>query len=240
MKTILLTLSLSLSVTLLFPQMENSAFTETGRGASFAFVTDYQALGVNPANLGFGNRCDKQFTLGLGQFGLSFYSEAFTRDQLIDAITDVEDELSLEEKTDIGKAFANSDYSINLHANLFGFAVNTEKAGNFAFGVNFRASFYSNFNSVGANQLFNGYIDPYFDTWRVQNEDGTTSDIENGGPTSDRIDDIILGISTNPQFAANLYSGTRLKAMAFTEYNFGYGRHVYENDNISIYAGAGL
>jgi len=94
MKTTLLTIALIFSVILVFPQMENSAFTETGRGASFAFVTDYQALGVNPANLGFGNRYDKQFTLGLGQFGLSFYSEAFTRD-LMYALRDDRPNISL-------------------------------------------------------------------------------------------------------------------------------------------------
>ena len=35
-----------------FGQIENSSFTATGRGAATTFVTDYQALGINPANLG--------------------------------------------------------------------------------------------------------------------------------------------------------------------------------------------
>ncbi|MEM9052209.1 MAG: hypothetical protein AAGC47_09180, partial [Bacteroidota bacterium] len=84
MKSKLLLFSFFLSSSIAFSQMENASFTETGRGASFAFVTDYQALGINPANLGFGNRYDKQYTLGLGQFGVSLYSEAFTRSQLIE------------------------------------------------------------------------------------------------------------------------------------------------------------
>lgn len=240
MKIQLFTLFFSFSSLFSFAQTENAAFTEAGRGASFAFVTDYQALGINPANLGFGNRYGKQFTLGLGQFGVSLYSEAFTRSQLMEAITDVEGDLSLEEKAEAGLDFANSDYSLDFYTNLFGFAVNTENAGNFAFSINFRANYYSTFNAVGANQLFNGYIDPYFSTWQVQNDDGTTSLIPNGGASSDRIDDVLLGIANNPQFASDLYSDSRLKAMAFTEYNFGYGRHVYENEDISIYAGAGI
>jgi hypothetical protein len=52
-------------------QMENAAFTETGRGASFAFLSDYQALGINPANLGIGNRYNKKYTLGILRAGAS-------------------------------------------------------------------------------------------------------------------------------------------------------------------------
>jgi hypothetical protein len=240
MKTRLLFIAFAFMSIAGFSQMENAAFTETGRGASFAFVTDYQALGVNPANLAFGNRYDKKYTVGFAQFGLSFYSEAFTRDQLIDAIGNVDGNLTTSEKQQAGIDFANSDYSLDLYTNLFGFAVNTEKAGYFALSVNLRTSYYSTFNETGANQLFNGYIDPYFDQWEVQNPDGTTSIIPNGGANSDRLDDVILGIASNPQFASTLYSGTRLKAMAFTELNFGYGRNVYESEDISVNAGVGL
>jgi len=220
--------------------MENASFTETGRGASFAFVTDYQALGINPANLALGNRYNKKYTLGLGQVGLSFYSEAFTKEQLIDGITDVDGSLTVAEKQQAALDFADSDYSVNLFSNLFGFAVNTENAGYFAVSLNLRTSFYSTFNDVGASQLFTGYIDPYFDQWEVRNEDGSTSIIENGGADSDRLDDVILGIASNPQFASDLYRDSRLKAMAFTELNFGYGRNVYESEDISINAGVGV
>lgn len=220
--------------------MENASFTETGRGASFAFVTDYQALGINPANLALGNRYNKKYTLGLGQVGLSFYSEAFTKEQLIDGITDVDGSLTVAEKQQAALDFADSDYSVNLFSNLFGFAVNTENAGYFAVSLNLRTSFYSTFNDVGASQLFTGYIDPYFDQWEVRNEDGSTSIIDNGGADSDRLDDVILGIASNPQFASDLYRDSRLKAMAFTELNFGYGRNVYESEDISINAGVGV
>jgi len=220
--------------------MENAAFTETGRGASFAFVTDYQALGINPANLALGNQYDRKYTLGLGQIGLSFYSEAFTKEQLLDGISDLDGSLTLAEKEQAGIDFADSDYSINLFTNLFGFSVNTENAGSFAVSLNLRTSYYSSFNETGANQLFNGYLDPYFDQWEVQNGDGTASIIPNGGANSDRIDDVIVGIASNPKFASDLYRDTRLKAMAFTELNFGYGRHIYESDDISVYGGVGV
>lgn len=222
--------------------MENAAFTETGRGASFTFVTDYQALGINPANLGFGNRYDKKYTLGIGQAGASLYSEGFTKEQLWQGITDIEGDLTLEEKQQAGLDFASSDYSLNFFVTALGFSINTENAGNFAFAVNVRGSYFSTFNSTGASQLFNGYLDPYFDQWEVQDDDGNTSVIPNGGPNSDRINDVILGFASadSVRLASDLYRDSRVKAMAFTEFNFGYGRHVYETDEISIYAGVGL
>lgn len=237
----LLTISCALICTITaIAQTENAAFTETGRGASFAFATDYHALGINPANLALGNRYNKKYTLGLGQVGLSFYSEGFTRDQLIDGIRNVDDGMTLEQKQQAGTDFANTDYSLNIYTNLLGFAVNTENAGSFAVSLNFRGNYYSKFNSAGANQLFNGYLDSYFNTWEVQNDDGTTSEIPNGGAGSERLEDVVLGSSTNPQLASDLYRDTQIKAMAFTELNLGYGRQIYETDDLSIYGGVGL
>jgi hypothetical protein len=222
-------------------QMENAAFTETGRGASHSFATDYHALGINPANIGLGNRYGKKFTLGLGQVGTSLYSEAFTREQLWQGITGVEEELTVAEKRQAGLDFAGSDYSLSLYATIFGFAVNTD-IGNFAFSMNLRGSYFSNFNAEGASQLFNGFVDPYFDTWRVQDSDGNISEIPNGGPNSDQIENVILGFASadSVRLASDLYRDSRLKAMAFMEYNLGYGRNVYEGDDVSIYAGVGL
>ena len=57
-------------------QGEGSVFTSTGRGVSTTFATDYQALGINPANLGW----DKEFkgkTIAFGflETGFSFDSK---------------------------------------------------------------------------------------------------------------------------------------------------------------------
>jgi len=222
-------------------QMENAAFTETGRGASHSFVTDYHALGINPGNLGLGNRYNKKFTLGLGQVGASLYSEGFTREQLWEGITNVEGDLSDEEKQQAAIDFADSDYSLNMYVTALGFAVNTE-IGNFAFSINGRATYFSSFNSTGASQLFNGYVDSYFDRWEVRAVDGTTQVVANGGPDSPLVDDVVLGFASDSLIrqASDLYRDSRLKAMAFTEFNLGYGRNVYESEDLSIYAGVGI
>src|SRR5690606_38746471 len=61
-------------------QSELSVFTTTGRAASTTFVTDYQAIGINPANLGWTWRhAGKHVAFGLAEGSYSVYSNALTR-----------------------------------------------------------------------------------------------------------------------------------------------------------------
>lgn len=240
MKTIFLAGILLIVATPLFAQLEGSAFTETGRGASNAFVTDYQALGINPANIALGNEYNKKFTFSIGQFALSDYAEGFTKKQLSNAIFGVDDDLTEAERFQAAEDFTNTKLSIDANTTLFGFAVNTQKAGSFAFGVNFVASHYSVFNETGASQLWTGFVDPYFDQWVVEDEFGQRDTIANAGPGSDRIDDVLLGIASDPLYASQLYDGTVVRALSYMSYSFGYGRNVFENDDVSVFAGVGV
>ena len=77
-------------------QLEQSSFGATGRGGTAtSFVTDYQALGINPANLGF--QTDFAFSLGLAEIGYGFYSEALAKDDVRAIIFNNEDSISQEE-----------------------------------------------------------------------------------------------------------------------------------------------
>ncbi len=221
-------------------QIDNAAFTETGRGAVIAFATDYQALGINPANLAWGNEYGKRFTLGFAQFGFSFYSESFTRGNFTNAILGSNKELSLSEKIEAGRALTASDLTLNADVMLVGGAVNTRVAGNFAFSVNFSNQFYGNLNERAANQLFTGYIDPYFDQWVVRNPGGGIDTITNQGAESDRIADVIKGFASNPLSASELYGGTSIRALSTIEYKLGYGYTAYETDDLKLSVGAGL
>ncbi|MFN3939956.1 MAG: hypothetical protein ACK4IY_05175, partial [Chitinophagales bacterium] len=59
-------------------QTEGSGFNNTGRGGTATtFATDYQALGINPANISFDS--SHSVTFGLVETGLSFYSEALQK-----------------------------------------------------------------------------------------------------------------------------------------------------------------
>lgn len=224
----------------IWAQLEGGAFTETGRGASTAFVTDYQALGINPANIAFGNEYNKKFTFSLMQFSTSIYSEGIAKPEFKDAMFGVDDKISVDDQFNASTDFENTAMSLDLTTTLFGFAVNTEKAGNFAFSINMKANYFSVFNDEGSAHLWRGYVDPYFDQWIVEDEFGNEQTIANEGPDSDRIDDVIKGFSTNPKNGSELYNGTVLRTMSYMEYNVGYGRHVYENEDMSVYAGVGV
>lgn len=221
-------------------QIENAAFTETGRGAVIAFATDYQALGINPANLAWGNEYGKRFTLGFAQFGLSFYSESYARKDFANAIFGSDRELTLSEKIEAGRALTASDLTLNADIMLIGGAVNTSVVGNFAFSVNLSNQFYGNLKGHAADQLFTGYIDPYFDQWVVQNPDGGIDTIANQGPDSDRLADVIIGLASNPLSASELYRGTTIRALSTIEYNLGYGYTAHETEDLKFSVGAGL
>ncbi len=238
-KTLTITLAL-LAYHLSYSQTEGAAFSETGRGAVTAFATDYQALGINPANLAFGNKFEKKFTFGFGAIGASLYAEGFTKSDLWDGITAVDQNLSITDKFNAASDFQNSVLSFDINANIFGFSLNTAKAGNFAFGINFRGSQYSTFNTEGANQLWTGYADPYFDQWIVARADGSRDTIANQGPNSAQLDDVVQGFSTDPRLGSSLYDGTVVKAISYMEYSVGYGKTFFENDDLSLSGGVGI
>src|ERR1700744_5603468 len=71
-----------------YAQYENSSFTNTGRGCATTFATDYEALGINPANLGWNWKfSDKKFAMGFAEFGASITSDALTKSQLRSSIS---------------------------------------------------------------------------------------------------------------------------------------------------------
>lgn len=221
-------------------QMEKAAFSETGRGAVNAFATDYQALGVNPANLAWGNEYNRRFTMGFLQVGISAYSEALTRENLSSIIFDREETLTPAEKLAAGEAFTRADHTLNGDLLLFGAAVQSRTVGNFAFSINFSNHFYTNLSGPAARQLFTGFLDPYFDQWLVRNATGGVDTIPNQGPGYDRLDDVIRGFSTNPLPASELYRGSKARALSTVEYSFGYGYTAHESKNLKFSVGAGL
>ena len=68
-----------------FGQLESTAFSATGRGGvATTFATDYQTIGINPANLGFVKSFrDPLITFGIGEFSTTITAEPLTRDELI-------------------------------------------------------------------------------------------------------------------------------------------------------------
>ncbi|GAB3828413.1 hypothetical protein GCM10028895_41930 [Pontibacter rugosus] len=192
-------------------QSELSNASTTGRGGvQNTFVRDYQAIGVNPANLGFGAPT-VSFTFLEG--GLNVSSQAFTR-TIIKDFSKIEDErtLAMEDRLRYAKAFT-SDNVLNagVDMNTFAIAVYLPKVGGFGFSNRQRILGHAGFNKNFSELLFLGQEAPVV---QQTNED-------------ERV------------YVHELFDGTELKASWVNEWNLSYGRKLVSLPAVAIYAGVG-
>ena len=145
-----LALSLALGFTS-YSQSEYSTFTATGRGGATTFVTDYQCVGINPANLGWhSNFEDKRFAMGYSEFAYSIHSAVLSRQDLRDEFMSMVKKeegaaFTYDEKLQAARDFAGSGLAMNLDFGSLGMSFATDKFGGIAFRVNDNINWYSNF-----------------------------------------------------------------------------------------------
>jgi hypothetical protein len=205
----------------LFSQTQSGAFTVTGAGYSTAVVTDYQCVGLNPANLGW-KMNNHLINVGFGESTVSIYSEPLKR-TLVNEIFDASKKFTNAERQEAKTNFTDAKLEMEANINGFGISFQDEKIGGFGFTIRERLMWDSNLNETSSDILFNGYNATYFDTLVVESGSGDT-----------------VGISFNPQMVTELFEGTRLEILWFREYNFSYGRSIISKNNISIFGGIGF
>ena len=220
MKKLLLICVLAIVSTQLLAQTEISAFNATGAGYSTTYLTDYQCLGVNPANLGW-TRNNHTMNIGFFEFSGSIYTEALTRSQVVNDMFDSNFKLDSVGKLDAAESFKDARLIGQGSVMGIGFSYQDEDIGGFAFSIRERLMWHSILNENGASYLFTGYNDPYFDSLAVEN-----------GET--------IGYSTNPGIASDIYRGSDNHMLMYREYNFGYGRKVLDKEDFKLYVGVGL
>ena len=230
-----------------FAQLENSSFTNAGRGCATTFATDYEALGINPANLGWASKYDgKKFTMGFAEFGVSVSSDALTKDQLRNSLVSIiqgnSNNLSYQDKMNAANSFAQAGTTMNIDASVFGAAVNTKKAGGFAFRINDHMQLYTQFGSNAANLFFLGKTSNIFDSLTIVTSAGTTQNIGNHPNLSpDSAKMVTQGYTNAPQLLSKVLNGSQMKLTWTREYNFSYGRKIIGNDSIfALYGGIGI
>lgn len=202
-----------------YSQLDGGAFNSTGSGFSVVNLTDYQSLGVNPANLGW-QRNNHTINLGFFEFGASIYSEPLTKKLVFTDLLGSGDDFSNQsEKTQAIKNFTNTELLIRMSNTLLGVSYQDEKIGGFAFSIKQNIFWRSNLNSQASEFLFEGFNAPYFDSIAVQ-PDGDT-----------------IGYSTNPENASRLYNPTDISHIFYNEYILGYGRKLIDKDDFKFYAG---
>lgn len=199
----------------------SGAFTVTGSGYSTAVVTDYQCVGLNPANLGW-KRNDHFVNIGFGESNFSIYSEPLKRSLVNDLfnsnkiLTEAERDLAVENFTDTKLQFEGSISGV-------GVSFQDEKIGGFGFAIKERIIWDSQLNEESADILFRGYHSDYFDSLAVDPQTGDTT-----------------GWSTAAKTVEDLFEGTHLDMLWFREYNFSYGRSIVKSPNFTLYGGIGI
>ncbi len=226
-------------------QTELIAYPSVGKGVASTFVTDYHALGINPANLGWKSYDNKSVTMGTTEFGFSIHSEALTNQGLRDDIKGVVsnrtlDSLSSEEKRQAIQSFTNNAFNFNFNTNIFGFAYQNEVFGGIAFSIRTRANWSSTFNEEFTDLLFNGNQSSYFDSLSYING-LDTSIVANTGSYIDSSGVVLNGQVNVPLNISKLMDGTHLQVSWNREYHLGYGRRILNlNDKLELFAGVGV
>ncbi len=211
---------LFLSAGSLLAQTEISAFSATGGAYSTTFLTDYQCLGVNPANLGW-TRNDHLVNLGLFELTMSIYSEPLTRSEVIHDLFNNDDWIDTpsEQETAV-KKFTDARLLGIGDFMYLGISYQNDKIGGFAFNVRERLFWNSRLNDKAASFLFRGYDDPYFDAWNQAEG---------------------FGYSTNPGYASTVYKGTDQHFLQTREFSLGYGRKLIDiDDDVTWYGGVAV
>jgi hypothetical protein len=203
----------------LFSQNQSGAFTVTGAGYSTAVVTDYQCVGLNPANLGW-KRNAHFVNVGFGESSFSIYSEPLKR-AFVNELFNSDKVFTEQEKQEAVENFTNTKLQFEGNISGVGISFQDEKIGGFGFTVRERLMWDSNLNEESADILFNGYNAAYFDSLAIEGTDTT-------------------GFALNPEKVTQLFEDTRLEMAWFREFNFSYGRLIIKRDKFSIYGGIGF
>jgi hypothetical protein len=214
-------------------QIELSNFNATGRaGLTTSLSTDYQCLGINPANLAFKPIFERrQHTLGFAEVGFSAYTDALTRRALQDALSNPNRKFTYAEKIEAAQTFANSELAINLDVLAVGYGWQALEGGSgFAFNVRERIQWYSKFNPLTAEILFKGFdASSYFDLQTVVRQDSL----------GNTVIDTLGGVARVQKKLSEIMDGSRISMSWLREYNFGYGMSLINDTKLKLNVGIG-
>lgn len=201
-------------------------------------ITDYQSVGINPANLGFAPKHEiysystplssgsehskRPFAFTVGEGGLSLRSDALTRTGMIDLLLQRGSAVAF---TDAEKARAANDFAgkglrFDAEVMLFGASFQHRTLGGVALSVRERMNGAFVLNNDAAKLMFQGRHSDYFDSTAL-NWKGDT-----------------IGYSRNPKNFSKLFDGTILSMTWLREFALSYGVNVYSDSAFAVYVGA--
>ena len=205
-------------------QNELSNFTATGRGGVInTFAQDYQAIGINPANLGRPGEATVAFTIGEGGVGLA--SRTLSKTLLKHILFDGGQSIGSAEKAALVKGFEGENaLNFNFDATTLGLAISLPNGlGGLAFSNRQRVGAHLALNHNAADVIVNGRdaasIQQYYPT-----------DPVTGRPT---------GNGLPPPLLSTFLDGTSIQLAWTSEYNVSYGVRVLDKVGFKLSAGAG-
>lgn len=232
----------------LFAQTQGVAYTSVGRGVATSFVTDYHALGINPAALGWGNRYGKRMTVGSTEFNFGIYSDSLNVDKLRKLYKAIRQDISgkendpdaWREQQQFASEYLKAGLTIDASYNWLGYSFHNEKVGGLAVSITENYNWYSKLNDQTAGLIFEGSFADYFDSLTVVFGTDTSRIYNSGNVSNDTLAAVIEGTISVPLKLSEITEGSEIRFAWERHYNFGYGRKVLGSDStFAIYAGVG-
>ncbi len=234
-----------------FSQVESTAYTATGRGGvATTFTTDYQTIGINPANLGIRQSFrDPRIIIGIGEMHTTFFAEALDRRELNDAIfNSAGTRFSMAEKHQAATKIANTSVALNMDVMLAGASLQLEDGRGVAISIRDRFQLFARINQTTAELAFLGANASYFPELLLSDGRVIANPTYPGNQSLEPLPEetrqmVINGLYANED-SARLYSeimdGSRVSSSWYREYNLSYGQQLYESYNLQLYGGVGL
>ncbi|HEX8504516.1 MAG TPA: DUF5723 family protein [Hymenobacter sp.] len=205
-------------------QNDLSNFSATGRGGVVnTFAQGYQAIGVNPANLG--REGEPVVTFTVGEFGAGAASQSLSKSLFKRMLTDFEQPISPAQRTELVQGLSGDNVlNFNLDATTLGFAVALPNGlGGLAFSNRLRSGAHLALNPNAADIVVNGQnaavVRQYYP---VPNTSGQPT------PTN-----------PNAPLISTVLDGTSLQLTATSEYNVSYGLRVLDHPGLKASIGVG-
>ncbi len=201
-------------------QNELSNFTATGRGGVInTFAQDYQAIGINPANLGRPGEATVAFTVG--EVGAGLASRSLTKTLLKHILFDGSQSIGPAEKAQLVAGFEGDNaLNINVDATTLGLAISLPNGlGAVAISNRQRFGAHLALNHNAADVIINGKnaasVQPYYPSTI-----GSTGTLP-------------------PPLLSNFLDGTAIQMAWTSEYNIAYGVRIIDKTLFKVSVGAG-
>ncbi|MCF8331759.1 MAG: DUF5723 family protein [Bacteroidales bacterium] len=205
-------------------------FEASGTGATTTLATDYQSLGVNPANLGYPQN-GRMIHFSLLETGFSLTSDAITRKGLWQTFVSKNiNDFTLQDKKNAAALFGGAGFLMDANINLASFSIQNKKLGGIGFVIRDRMSNMVKFNDKLAELIFLGKDAPYFQNAQPLSLDQLFKDSRISG---NWYREIMLG------YGRRLLKlpGIKLYVGADIKYILGYGNlNIYSDDKDGFFA----